>query len=143
MKKPPQGFSLIEILVALVIAGISLSWFLYVLSHSYYTSARLFERLKLFDAVSPFRAYLLTELKEGAINLDELENFSDDPLTFSSYTTLPEGKVALQINRKEKNIFFENSGKQASLQEYNLILQNKDLAVHLLWQFYSWQDGQP
>jgi len=56
-----KGFSLLEVMVALSVASIALSWYLYCLSQVYYTKTRARELLHLYDLAYGEALYFLKD----------------------------------------------------------------------------------
>ena len=77
-----QGFSLLEVMVALVIASLALSWFLYFLSEVHYIQGRARERLRLLDDSYARALWIALEIQEkNALEKKDLqiESLAEDP----------------------------------------------------------------
>ncbi|AEH45978.1 hypothetical protein Thein_2130 [Thermodesulfatator indicus DSM 15286] len=134
--KLPHGFTLLEVLVAFIVATISVTWFLYVLSHNYSSTTRLFERLKLFDSTTLFRKHLLAEITKNSFSSEEIENLSEDKESLSSYI-IPPQDIVLKIKVKEKAARINSL--ETNIDEWQIILKSEKNKTHLFWQFYQRQ----
>jgi len=78
-----QGFSLLEVMIALVIASLALSWFLYFLSEVHYTQGKARERLKIVDHSYGKALWVASQLQEKKTPEEEdgleVKSLSEDP----------------------------------------------------------------
>ncbi|GEM_PF-2698423 len=133
-----KGFTLLEVLVAFVVAALSISWFFYVLSHGYYTTSRLLERLRIFDTTTPFRVYIAHQLSSDLLNPSTLQELEDDELALSEYTIPRSKEISLKIDSREEHLTVYPADDQIVLKHLTICLGKGPATPHNLWEIYVW-----
>ncbi len=105
------GFTLLEVLVALVIASLVAGWLLYVLSH-YYSGNRAYREMLTFaDQVNPFFDYLKNELKENR-SLSQIFQNLNDPDWFKEFIDSKHGEIKVIDKIKSWEGFLALNGEE-------------------------------
>ncbi|OAG28214.1 type IV pilus modification PilV family protein [Thermodesulfatator autotrophicus] len=132
--KASKGFTILEVLVAFVVATISIAWFFYVLSHNYATTSKMIERLHLFDYTTPFRKHLLTSLNKGSLRPDELKDFAKDEESLANYI-ITNRKISLNLKEYEKKAWSDFQ-KEYLLKEWQIIFTDEKTGARLFLPIY-------
>ena len=126
--------------MAFTVAAISISWFLYLLFHSYSASTSFYKRLLLFDETTPFLAYLQRLIEGDTPSLaQKLREMAEDPETFSSHTVSGKEDIQLLVKDELREVSLFVSGEENifTVHGWRLVLQPREGKPRLIFWFLT------